>query len=367
VTASTAGSGFLVSRSDLRITKAVQTNAAGAQRDSDVLLRVDKFGLTANNITYAVHGQDMRYWDFFPGPEGWSHLPVWGFGEVIESRAAGINAGERFYGYYPTSAYATFRVDPTGSGFTEVSKHRQGLAGAYNQYLRTTDDAAYDPEYEDEQMIIRPLFMTSFLLADFLSLNGNFGAKSTILSSASSKTALSLAFLLSREPNRAPVVGLTSEANVGFCETTGYYDRVVAYDDIDSLEREDAAYIDMSGSSKVRAAVHAHFADRLKHSSVVGDTHWDEEKTPAELPGPRPQFFFAPNHMSRRAADWGEGGLHQHFAAAWKEFRGTLRDWMQIVREEGSEALGNRYIELLEGSTDPSHAYVLSLNPGSAS
>ena len=361
MTASDLGTRFIINRGNLRETKSVKVEAPGHAVDGEVTLRVEKFGLTANNVTYAVYGEAMRYWEFFPEPNGWSHLPVWGFGEVIESRSARIQAGERFYGYYPTSTYASFRVDPTGSGFTEVSEHRQGLAGAYNQYLRTTDDAAYDADHENEQMIIRPLFMTSFLLGDFLAINNNFGAKSVVLSSASSKTALSLAFLLSRQANGPQIVGLTSDKNVTFCESTEYYDRVVAYEEVASLPHVEAAYVDMAGSSTVRAAVHNHFADSLKHSAVVGDTHWEEEKTQVALPGPRPEFFFAPNHMTRRAADWGEGGLHQHFATAWKDFRGTLKGWMRVVEECGPQALRTRYLEFLEGQSDPRNAHILSL------
>jgi hypothetical protein len=162
-----AGTAFLISRANLRETRSAPDEPPPSG-EGGITLCVEKFGLTANNITYAVYGQAMHYWDFFPAPEGWGYLPVWGFGTAIDSRVAGVAPGERFYGYFPTSTYASFRVDPTGSGFTEVSQHRQGLAGAYNQYLRTKDDAAYDPEYEDEQMIVRPLFMTSFLLTDFL-------------------------------------------------------------------------------------------------------------------------------------------------------------------------------------------------------
>ncbi len=34
------------------------------------LLRVDAFALTTNNITYAVMGDALRYWDFFPTRDG---------------------------------------------------------------------------------------------------------------------------------------------------------------------------------------------------------------------------------------------------------------------------------------------------------
>ena len=355
------GAALLINRDDLRQTNADPIDPPRSPEHGQITLNVEKFGLTANNITYAVFGQAMRYWHFFPGPEGWSHLPVWGFGEVLDSTVDAIKPGERFYGYYPTSTYATFSVDPTGSGFTEVSKHRQGLAGAYNQYLRTTDDAAYDPEYENEQMIIRPLFMTSFLLADFLQVNETFGAKRVIISSASSKTALSLAFLLSRHPQKPEVVGLTSQSNASFCKQTGYYDSVVPYEQVATLSRVDSVYVDMSGSSTLRTAVHNHLGDLLKHSSGVGATHWEDNSPTEALPGPSPAFFFAPNHMSKRAADWGEGGLHQHFATAWRDFRGTLKTWMQVVEEQGPEALQKRYLELLEGRTSPAHAHILSI------
>ena len=34
--------------------------------DCEVRLRVDRVGLTANKVTYAVLGQPVRYWQFFP-------------------------------------------------------------------------------------------------------------------------------------------------------------------------------------------------------------------------------------------------------------------------------------------------------------
>ncbi|MEX2236794.1 MAG: DUF2855 family protein [Dehalococcoidia bacterium] len=92
---------FLINRDDISDTRTEQGDAPDpdALQDGEVLLRVDKFALTANNITYAAVGKTMNYWEFFPGPEGWSHLPVWGFGEVLASRAEGVEPGQRYYGY----------------------------------------------------------------------------------------------------------------------------------------------------------------------------------------------------------------------------------------------------------------------------
>ncbi len=52
-----------------------------------------------------------------------------------------------------------------------------------------------------------------------------------VLTSASSKTAISQAFQL-KSRGKARVVGLTSARNKAFVEGLGYYDQVVTYDDV---------------------------------------------------------------------------------------------------------------------------------------
>ena len=53
---------------------------------------MDAFALTTNNITYAVFGAAMQYWDFFPtaDPDVWGCVPVWGFAEVVETTSDGV-------------------------------------------------------------------------------------------------------------------------------------------------------------------------------------------------------------------------------------------------------------------------------------
>ena len=50
-----------------------------------VLVRIDRFAFTANNVTYGVAGDMLNYWSFFPAEEGWGRIPVWGFGDVVRS------------------------------------------------------------------------------------------------------------------------------------------------------------------------------------------------------------------------------------------------------------------------------------------
>jgi hypothetical protein len=76
-------------------------------RDGEARLAVRRVALTANNVTYAVFGDAMRYWDLFPsGVEGQGLLPVWGYADVVASANSGLDVGERIYGYWPLASHA---------------------------------------------------------------------------------------------------------------------------------------------------------------------------------------------------------------------------------------------------------------------
>jgi hypothetical protein len=353
---------LLIKRDDLRECR-FRESAPVELEPGQALLNVSSFGLTSNNITYAVFGEAMSYWKFFPAEGEWGRLPVWGFADVSETTTDGLEEGTRIFGYFPASSHlvvAPERVDERG--FVDSSPHRAELPGAYNVYRRVDADPTYDAGHEDQHMLLMPLFFTSFLIDDFLGDSGLFGASTVLLSSASSKTALAAAFLLSRRDG-VEVIGLTSPGNVDFVEGVGTYDGVVTYDDVPSLPEDTAVYLDMSGNGTVREAVHRHYGDRLAHSALVGDTHWDHtEGEDSELPGPQPSFFFAPDRIVKRAADWGPDGLEARLAEAWGPFVEWTNGWMKIVHGSGPEAVERVYRELLDGRTDPAVGHVLSLS-----
>jgi len=364
-----AGMDFIVRRENLRDCRFVPAPAIAPVR-GQVVLGIDAFAFTSNNVTYAAFGEAMSYWHFFPAPEGWGRIPVWGFGTVIQSDNEAIRAGERFYGYYPMSDRIAVQPERVGEpGFFDGVAHRKPLHAVYNQYLRTTTDPGYDPAREAEQMLLRPLFVTSFLIDDFLADNGSFAAQAVVLSSASSKTAYGTAFQLSqrgRRGQRPEIIGLTSAANAAFVTGLGCYDRVVDYTEVASLHRETpTVYVDMSGDGAVRGNVHRHYGDALKYSCSVGGTHWDALAGAGGLPGPRPTLFFAPAQIKKRIADWGHEELQRRIAVAWKAFLGEVstpgREWMKVVRGKGQTDIERVYQAMLDGRADPREGHVLSL------
>jgi NADPH:quinone reductase-like Zn-dependent oxidoreductase len=352
---------FLIARDDLHNCR-FEDAPAPEPGPGEALLRVDAFGLTSNNITYAMFGEAMSYWDFFPAPEGWGRVPVWGFAEVLASEVPELEAGARVFGYLPPSR--ELLVAPahvSAHGFIDSSAHRAALPPAYNRYARTDADPLYEAEHEDEQMLLRPLFLTSYLIDDFLQDGDFFGAETIVLSSASSKTASALAFQLSLREG-VLVVGLTSSRSAEFARTLGVYDHVLAYDQLESLPTGRAVYVDMAGDAELRAAVHGHYGEQLAHSAVVGATHHDRMgQVPDALPGPRPTFFFAPDRVTKRAADWGADGLQQRMADAWHPYVAWVGGWLQVDHGHGADALQSAYLNLLDGRIDPARADVLSL------
>jgi hypothetical protein len=352
---------FLVKRDDLRECLLVEI-ALPELEPGQALLRVRTFGLTANNITYAAMGEAMSYWDFFPVEDGWGRVPMWGFAEVERSEAEGAAEGTRLFGYLPPSSHLVVTpVAADGAGFVDGTPHRAALPSAYQRYLATHADPFYRADTEEMQMLLRPLFFTSFLIEDQLVEDGLAARGPILFSSASSKTAIAAAFLLARR-QEATLVGLTAPRNRGFVEEVGIYDRVAGYDEIDSLERGTATFVDFASDDKVRLAVHSHYEDDLVYSMQVGMTHWEElGQRAGELPGPEPTFFFAPDRVVKRSNDWGRAGLGERVADAWHPFCEWTGGWLEPIRGEGFEAVRTAYLDVLEGRVEPKRAHVISL------
>jgi len=296
---------------------------------------------------------------------------VWGFGTVVRSTVAALGVGERFYGYFPMSSHLVVQpIRLNDAGFVDGDPHRRDRAAVYNQYLRTTRDPSYRADTEPHQVVLRPLFATSFVLADYLAEHRDFGAEAILISSASSKLAVGMAFVCKAEPprGRRELIGLSSAANVERVRRLGLYDRVVAYEDVASLPpARPSALIDIAGNPTVRAAIHRHHGDALRHSLIVGATHWETRNGGgnAALPGPAPVVFFAPNWFKQRAEQWTPAGLFGRIAEAWNAFLipvlDPARGLLTIVSSAGPDAVSRAYDDVVSGRARADHGHVMTL------
>jgi Protein of unknown function (DUF2855) len=355
---------FVVARNDLQRCKVIETQIpeADALPDEVLLVKVNRFAFTANNVTYAVLGDQLKYWSLFPAPDGFGNVPVWGFGEVIVSKHPGVAQGEMLFGYFPMATHLVIEAtDVNKRGLSDGAAHRQGVSPVYNAYRRVSGDPDFEGRHGDYQALLRPLFMLSFLVDDYLAENEMFGARSVMLSSASSKTAFGLAHLLHARKG-VKVIGLTSASNVAFVQSLGCYDEVVTYDKVTSLPANaPVAYVDMAGNSSLRATLHRHFGDQMRYSGRVGLTHRSTEPNEPELPGAKPSWFFAPDQIRKRAKEWGPGGIDQRFGAAWSGFAPKLDQWLKVTKSRGPDAVKQVYLNTLNGHVSPDEGHILSL------
>jgi hypothetical protein len=355
---------LIVARDDLKQSKFIETALPEANdlHGEALLVKVERFAFTANNITYALAGDQLKYWNLFPAPQGFGTIPVWGFGDVIASKHPNIPEGERLFGYFPMATHLVIEAaDVSKRGLRDAAPHRQVAAPVYNAYSRVSGDPTFAGRQGDYQALLRPLFMLSFLVDDFFAENELFGASSAILSSASSKTAFGLAHLLHTQRRPVRVIGLTSPANAEFVRSLGCYDEVVSYEAVSSLPADQAAvFIDMAGSGKLRGDLHRHLRDRLTYSMRVGLTHMDASHD-EDLPGAKPIWFFAPDQFRKRAKEWGPGSIESRFANAWSGLVPMLDRCITVTESRGQAAVEQVYLDTLNGRVPPDRGHVLSL------
>jgi NADPH:quinone reductase-like Zn-dependent oxidoreductase len=333
-------------------------------------LRVDRFALTANNITYAVFGDMLGYWDFFPtGDDNFGRVPAMGWATVVESTVDDVAVGTRYYGWFPMASHVVFTPTPTADGFRDDGAHRQAHAPVYRAYVRTdrdvmfpaADDDGTTTDGEDRHALLRGLVLTGFLAEEFFADGGGsgdayFGTSRVIVLSASSKTAIGFAQRASLRGG-VEVVGVTSNGNREFVESLGFYDQVVSYDEIGNVATDGGAVsIDMAGNPNALNAVHAHFGDSLAYSMTVGRSHHDSKPDPnaPAMAGPTPQMFFAPSEVTRRQEDWGRAEYAERCADAIVDFAVASRDWLTVEHHNGAEAAQAAWLAVYAGSVAPS-------------
>ena len=358
----------VTSRADFRQSQLVE-RADTALSAGQIRLRVERFGLSANNVTYAVLGNefsfgpgDWGYFDFFPsGDEGQGVVPVWGIGEVSESQVEGIEPGQKFYGYF---GFGDSQVlEPAGvnpRGFTDNSAHRRELPAAYQGYVAFPAAAQAQANM---WAVWKPLHITGWTVADQLAettqAGDGDGFQQLVLSSASSKTAIMSAFCIREMLPNAGLIGLTSAGHVGYVRSLGLYDDVLRYEEVDALAPQTSAYVDFAGNRELTAKVHDQLGDQLGLSLIVGMSHWTQVRGPKPAVGPELTGFFAPGRVAYRAKQWGPGELFGRIEANWQRFLAASDGWTQIVEHQGLDTAQEVFAGLMKGQLDPSQSLVI--------
>ncbi|MGB6137405.1 MAG: DUF2855 family protein, partial [Shewanella sp.] len=162
--------------------------------------------------------------------------------------------------------------------------------------------------------------------------------------------------------------GITSEANIAFVERLNCYDKVISYQRIQDLANNvSSILVDMAGGKTTLAAIHHHFADKLKYSCRIGATqHHDIELNQTaqstELPGATPTFFFAPTQLKKRTLDWGAGETMKQMSLALLQYIAFCKSVISIKHTHQLDNLNDVYQSVLAGSAEASIGQIILPN-----
>ena len=327
----------------------------------EIILSIDSFGFSANNITYAALGHGMGYWGFFPADEGYGIIPVWGFATVAHSNRADIKVGEKVFGYLPMASHLVVKpLKLNDYGFSDGHPDRKSISPVYDNYLYCKKDPGYNANREPWQLNFRPLFMTSFVLDQFV--EQGLEHEVLILSSASSKTAFGTAFLLqANKQARATqyrVIGLTSASNKALVESLGCYDEVYTYDEIAHLTKQSTWLLDFAANGKVIGDIQTEIGEQLKKITLIGATDWEAQQKPNKK-ALQADIFFAPSLVKSLQQEWGQAVFLEKYAQAWQHVAIALSDTMHEQTYTGEQAINQLYQQTLAGTADTKALNVL--------
>ena len=324
--------------------------------NGEVLVKVERFAYTANNITYAVAADMVGYWKFFP-PAGenkarWGVIPVWGFAEVIASKSEGIPVGDRLFGFFPPAKHLKMTpVSISENRFIDGAAHRSALPKGYNIYQRVLNDKNYNPAFDRERMLFYPLLVTSFCLWNTLKERKWHGAKQIIILSASSKTSIGLGYALQADTDAPKVIGITSDRNLEKVKSLGIYDQCLSYDAITGIDSDQPTVIvDMSGNTRVLAALHTLLGDQMKFTHNVGLTHWTHMKPQEGIIAERSAFFFAPDHIQKLLKEWEPNRFEQETSAFIMTTANKARAWLKFREVNGLKELAAFHPAVCQGT-----------------
>ncbi len=336
--------------------------------DGEILVKVDRFAFTANNITYAVMGDQLRYWQFFApngdNPEQWGIIPVWGFADVVESNNDDVPLGERLFGYFPPATELVIKpMRVNANSLMDGSDHRAHLPPGYNLYQRVNHETGYNRVHDNSRMLLAILHLTAFCIHDLLKSNDWYGAEQVIVISASSKTSIGLGYGLVNDSDAPTVIGLTSDRNLEFVQSIDAYDKVMSYTHLEHIDAsKPTVIVDMSANTEMLSRLHTHLGDNMRFTSNVGLTHWDEPRQTAGIIQERSEPFFAPSQIQKLIKEWGPKAFNQRSMRYITDCAVKTGAWLKVKEMNGIEGLSEVYQDICEGKIPAEEGIVVVMS-----
>ena len=360
---------FQVNKQNFTQTRVVEhesLNEDSALAAGEILVQIENFALTANNITYAAMGDQLGYWQFFPPADNaenkWGIIPVWGFAKVISSNNKDIAIGEKLFGYFPPSSLLKMKAGGISSQrFIDESEHRSKLPPGYNVYRRVSAEPGYNSAYDYQRMMLFPLHITSFCIWDYLKDMAWFGAEQVVIVSASSKTSIGLAYGLKQDDKAPEVIGLTSTRNVDFVNGLALYDQTINYDHVNEIDtQKKTVIVDMSGNAELLKSIEDLCGGNLTYCIQVGLTHWDEAQAEPPLKHTKSEMFFAPGQIQKKIQQVGAKAFEQESLGFMASTAQQCAAWLNFSLVKGLHEMPDIYHDVCTGKLPPDQGIIIA-------
>jgi len=246
----------------------------------------------------------------------------------------------------------------------------------YKQMTFCETDPMYQKDREDDIMLYRPLFWTSYWFEDWLNANNYFTTKTVVVSSASSKTAFTVAYNIQRRKQqpRSPavrVVGLTSQSNLQFTRNLGLYDDIFTYADLASVASTNPSsqpliYVDVLGNPPLNSRVNEVLSPSVFVSLGMSNptdgatgsviSKGDKGKTSVKS-------FFMPEWLAVRIKQLNPQQIVKLQVEAWVALMRDCVKWVNIEKIYGTGESGVilSYRKTLEGKVGADKGQAFSL------
>lgn len=245
-------------------------------------------------------------------------------------------------------------------GFIDGTTHRKPLPPIYNFYAKKPE--SFSDVEKGYYSIIKPLFTTAFLNYLFLEEENFFEAEQILLTSASSKTALGIAYMLfsNKEQHGKKIIGLTSSKNKVFLQETGLYDQIFSYDELDNIPSLKTTMVDLGGNIELLLKINNQLNEHLRFTSLIGLADWKSAGDMKQVPNSK--FFFAPDYATKLFQKLGPDVANEQINKTQENFTELAQNWIDLKFVHFEAGIKDLYLNMLDGKVDPSKGYVVLVN-----
>lgn len=350
-----------------------------------IVLRIDKFSMTQMTIGYLMKGFTRTfggYHHFFSSKEdGVYRSAAWGIATVIESGHLKVPVGTRLFGPMPICKYfhqkvlRTIPASRNGDDPPVVEFQNEDMPfnmQRFQEYEILAPSSAEDPEFEDWKLATKEIYTMAFYMDEQL-LTETGQINSVIISCASSKTAMALAYCLKMRGGSAieremeHLVGLTSKEHYDFVVSTGLYQEVYTYDDVESLPTDKTiVYMDFKCDGALRQAITLKLGTNLMYNMVLGPAVFQKRMKDQVFEKRAREVIFDEStwrERRRMVAEVTKTGRNEKLRNSYKAYVERMKRYITVRHSCGLEQVKDVYENIYGNKASPAELHVCSMHP----